>query len=387
MNEANDAKRLPVYLQVQRVLKQKIIDGDFGAPGSHFLTTRALAQTRGISLVTAQRVLVGLKDEQLIELHGKKYYLTHGRIAKDTPLGRLETENTKLLGFHVTNIGNPFFSSLAKAVEKSAVAAGYKLIIAGSSYQLAQEKSSLETFRNLGAMGVLSCPGVDQKTASLYQTYVLPHVFLGRKPEGTKAEAVLVNNSPAARRVAEHFINEGYESFAYIGLSALREGQDPRLAGFREGLMRRGYALPARHMLGIDIDKDGKMSDEIADFLAELPKPAAIFCFHDMIGIKVLQACQSLGLLCPQMVAVAGFDNLDISAVVIPALTTVSYRVEDMAETAVRLLIEQVETGNEKEGANYYLEPSLIIRESSSQRAVSKQPHVHIPDLLYKVSE
>ncbi|WZL77337.1 substrate-binding domain-containing protein [Eubacteriales bacterium mix99] len=380
-------EHIPIYIQEQRILKKKIINGDFGVPGSHFVTTRELADTRGISLVTAQRVLVGLKDERLIELHGKKYYLTHGRIAKDTPLGRLQNNNTKLLGFHITNIGNPFFSSLAKAAEKSVMDAGYKLVTASSSYQIAQERSILEIFRDIGAMGVLSCPGVDQGTASLYQNYVLPHVFLGRKPEGTNAEAVLVNNTPAARRVAEHFIDEGYQSFAYIGLSDLRTEQDPRLSGFREGLVRKGHALPPNHILGVDIGKDEKMTEDITDFLAALPKPAAVFCFHDMIGVRVLQACQDSGILCPQMVAVAGFDNLSISSLVKPALTTVSYGVEDMAETAVRLLIDQVETRNEKKGTNYYLEPSLIIRESSSKRAVRKHPHVPMHDLLYKVSE
>lgn len=387
MNSSDkNAEHIPVYVHEQEQIKAKILSGDFGVPGSHFITTRELADARGISLVTAQKVLVGLREERLIELHGKKYYLTHGRVGKDTPLGRRESENTKLLGLHITNIGNPFFSSLAKAAEKSAIDAGYKLIIASSSYDIAQERSILETFRDIGVMGVLSCPGVDKETASLYKNYVLPHVFLGRKPEGANAEAVLVNNTPAARRVAEHFIDEGYESFAYIGLSDLKEGEDPRLSGFRDGLMRRDYNLPLDHILGVDIDNTEEVTDDIADFLVKLPKPVAVFCFHDMIGIRVLQACQRLEIACPQMIAVAGFDNLQISSLIVPSLTTVSYGVDDMAETAVRLLIDQVETGNEKD-TNYYLEPSLIVRESSSQKAVYQHPHIHMHDILYKVSE
>ena len=69
-----------------------------------------------------------------------------------------------------------------------------------------------------------------------------------------------------------------------------------------------------------------------------------------------------------------------------PSLTTVSYCIEDMAETAVRLLIAQIESGQEKD-TSYYLEPSLIVRESSSAAPVVQFRSLHTRDMLYKVSE
>ncbi len=386
MSQPKRSPRQPLYREEADRLKVEILAGSFGPPGEAFLSTRELASRQGVSLVTAQHVLVELREKRLVELRGRKYYLTYGRIDKNSPLGQRASGNSHILGLHVTNIESPFFSSLAKSAEKSARAAGYQLLVASSSYHLDREREILNLFRDVGAMGILSSPGVAPETPELYNCYPLPHVFLGRKPENALGEAVLVNNAAAARRVASHFLRENYSQFAYIGLTELDNAQDPRFAGFREGLARQGKSLPADHVLLVDPEEAQTANDAIAAFLQALPKPVAIFCFHDLIATMVLQACQKLKLPCPKAVAVAGFDNLPVSAMTTPPLTTVGYRISDMAETAVRLIIRQIETGKDQD-ANFYLEPSLVVRESSSKLAVVQFQSYHTRDILYKAQE
>ena len=376
----------PLYRKEASRLEAEILSGTFGPPGDPFLSTRELARRQGVSLVTAQHVMEALREKRFVELKGRKYYLTYGRISRDSALGKQTPSDSRILGMHVTNIESPFFSSLVKSAEKYAWKAGYRLLVASSSYHLEREREILNLFRDVGAVGVLTSPGVSPKVPELYNRYPLPHVFLGRKPEGVLGEAVLVNNAAAARRVAGHFLRENYSRFAYIGLTELDKNQDPRFAGFREGLARQGKVLPPEHVLLVDPEEAQTANDAIAAFLQTLPKPVAIFCFHDLIATMVLQACQKLKLPCPKAVAVAGFDNLPISAMTTPPLTTVGYRISDMAETAVRLIIRQIETGKDQD-TNYYLEPSLVIRESSSKLAVVQFQSYHTRDLLYKAQE
>lgn len=139
-------------------------------------------------------------------------------------------------------------------------------------------------------------------------------------------------------------------------------------------------------MLQIDPEDAAAANKAIEELLQALPKPAAVFCFHDLIATMVLQACQRLKFPCPKAIAVAGFDNLPVSSMTDPPLTTVGYRISEMAETAVRLIIRQIETGAEPD-TNYYLEPSLIIRESSSKKAVIQFQSYHTRDILYKALE
>lgn len=369
----------------EKQLEREILSGHFGAPGDRFLSTRELSEIRHISLVTAQRILVSLREKRLVELAGKQYYLSHGRVRADSPLGRLTSGNSRLLGLHVTNIDTPFFSALTKAAQRSVDAAGYRLLTASSGYRPEVEQRILNTFIDIGAVGVLTCPGIVGETGALYNRYRLPHVFLGRKPTQAFGEAVLAQNTHAAARVAEHFVREGYERFAYIGLD-MESRQDPRLNGYLAGLNQAGFELPAGHILRVKAQSSDEISDALTAFLKRLPKPVAVFCFHDLLGMSLLQACHQLKLSVPRTVAVAGFDNLPNSAMTTPSLTTVSYCIEDMAETAVRLLIAQIETGQEKDAA-YYLEPSLIVRESSSAAPVVRFRSLHTRDMLYKVSE
>ncbi len=386
MSRPKQSKRPPLYLEEEARLEAEILNGAFGPSGEAFLSTRELARRQGVSLVTAQHILVVLRDKRLIELQGKKYYLTYSRIGKDTPLGQKNATNSHILGIHVTNIESPFFASLVKHAQKYAWESGYRLLVASSSYHTDQEREILNLFRDAGAVGVLSSPGVAPETTNLYDHYPLPHVFLGRKPENASGEAVLVNNAAAARRVAAHFLRENYAQFAYIGLTELDRAQDPRFTGFCEGLSRQGHRLPSNHVLQIDPEDADAANSAIEKLLQDLPKPVAVFCFHDLIATMVLQACQRLKLPCPKAIAVCGFDDLPVSAITDPPLTTVSYRISEMAETAIRLITRQIETGAEAD-TNYYLEPSLIVRESSSKKAVIQFQSYHTRDILYKALE
>lgn len=345
-------------------LKADILSGQFGAPGERFLTTRELAEIRRVSPVTAQRLLVALRHERFIALHGKRHYLSHGRIPRDSALGQLTKNSKRLLGLHVTTIDTPFFSALTRAAQNSAAVQGYGLLTAESGYNPEREREILNTFEDIGVAGVLSCPGLDAETGALYNRYRLSHVFLGRKPTGACGEAVLADNACGAARVAAHFIREGYRSFGYVGL-ALNKEQDTRLKAFSEALTEAGFELPEGQILRVDARIEESPDALWDEYLRRLPRPAAVFCFHDLLAVRLLQACRRAALNVPRTLAVAGFDNLPVTALTDPPLTTVSYDVEAMAEAAVRLLIAQIETDTSCE-AVYPLEPVLIIRQSSA---------------------
>ena len=364
-------------------LRADILAGVFGAPGERFMTTRELAEVRRVSPVTAQHMLCALREERLVALRGKRYYLSHGLVGADTPLGRQSTRG-HLIGLHVTTIDTPFFSALTHAAQKSADALGYRLLTAESGYDSAREREILEAFEDVGAAGILTCPGLTEDCPALYERYRLPHVFLGRKPPGVTGEAVLAHNAHGAARVAEHFIREGYRAFGYVGL-AMDGGQDTRLSGYADALNRAGYALNESHILRIDVH--APEPDAAWDaFVQRLPRPAAVFCFHDLLAVNLLRSCRRLNVSVPRALAVAGFDNLPAAQLTEPPLTTVSYDVTAMAETAVRLLIAQIESGGVRDAA-YHLEPVLIVRGSTSAAPAVCFRELHARDMLYRLGE
>ncbi|MBE7063368.1 MAG: hypothetical protein E7390_06260, partial [Ruminococcaceae bacterium] len=113
-------QKSPTAEKLAEIIKEEIEKGIFGEPGRQFLSTRHLGEKYSCSLVTAQKVMVHLREEGIITLSGKKYYMTHGKIGRKTPFAKVRGEAKKLIGFHVTNIESPFFAALVKEAERAA---------------------------------------------------------------------------------------------------------------------------------------------------------------------------------------------------------------------------------------------------------------------------
>ncbi|MBR4222461.1 MAG: substrate-binding domain-containing protein [Victivallales bacterium] len=92
-----------------------------------------------------------------------------------------------------------------------------------------------------------------------------------------------------------------------------------------------------------------------------------LFCYHDLFAIRAINLCHQLGIQVPAEVAIAGFDDLPAAAETYPALTTVSYPVQDMARLAFETLYTKIRFGKLGGGISRYLDSELVIRESTIQ--------------------
>ena len=351
----------------QEKLKQRILAGGFGAPGDIFMTTRELAGFCGVSLVTAQHIMQWLKDGELIVLHGKRYYLSYGRLRKNSPLSKTK-EKSGLIGLHIVNLDNPYFSALARAVESAAHQSGYDVIIASSGYSFAEERNALRLFERLGVDGVISSPSRGQAAKELYTRYRLPFVFLSSAVDGVDADRVLINNYAGGRSVAEHFVENGYRSFVYIAPETMKNRRDVRLEGFADGLRQRGLQLSPDDV--VYAGANGRpLPRYVGRLLATLEKPVGVFCYHDLLAAEAVRLCRQNGFSVPQDVGISGYDNIRLMDVV-PALTSVDYRINKLASLAVELVIRRIggETGASE---RHLVDTVLIVRESSSRGGVS----------------
>ena len=104
---------------------------------------------------------------------------------------------------------------------------------------------------------------------------------------------------------------------------------------------------------------------QIAESLLKAhPEISALFCFNDMVAIGALQASRELGLDVPRDLAIVGYDDIPMAALVTPALTTVRVEVEDMGRIATQLLIDRLE-GCAQGCENILTQPELVVRASA----------------------
>lgn len=358
---------LSLSAQEQYLLQDEILNGKFGQPGEPFLTTRALSEKRHISVVTAHNVLVGLCDAGYIELKGKKYFLAHGELIK------VRNSQTHIIGMLVPRLNNEFYSSLANAVVNKAGKAGYRVIIMSTLYSASEEKLAIQTLKSLNVAGIINCVPTQPETEPIYTDFSLPCVMLGHSVDKSKISSVQVNSFSISQKVAQNLIDEGYKSFFYIGTRNLPLENDVRFTAFQMELRQRGFVLNENNIFRISSDSK-TYNSRLSARLNELDVPVGVFCYHDLLAAQVYRICSNIGKKIPEDVGVVGFDDLSIATSLYPSLTTVQYRVSTMADMAISLLDARIKSPDAPYD-NYYIEPNLVIRKSSSLSEIKKKSH------------
>lgn len=343
--------------QERYLFQKEILSGKYGEPGLPFMTTRALANARQISVVTAHNILSELCDTGYLELRGKKYYLSHAKLMED------HYRHTNIIGMLVPQLNNEFFSSLCDTVVESFRQKGYEVLILNATYSAEEERKLIQLLLHMSVAGIVSCiPTAPEKTG-LYRSCPIPCVLLGHALEKSKCSSVQVNSFTISQKVAQHLVEQGYRDFLYLGSKSRSLESDIRFTGFQMQLKQSGFELDSRSTLQVS-SRNRADDGLIAQLLEEHREPVGVFCYHDLIAAQLYRVCKRLGRRIPQDVGIVGFDDLSIATNLSPSLTTVQYRIASMADMTVKLMIDCIQNPDTPYD-NYYVEPNLVIRESS----------------------
>ena len=357
-------------------LSDELLTGRFGRPGERFLTIREFAARYEVSLSSAMRVFSELAGRQLICLDGKNYYITTGYVKHDTPYGvKLASTRRKMLGMIENNINTPYFSALAQELSDAAAKNGYRLVIASSGGDIVREAEILRDLKELGVCGVFTCPSVAPGLTDIYSIYPLPVVSLGRDLGLENCDTVLVDNFSSGAQAAKHLHETGCGRFAYIGLKDYID-EDPRVRGFCEKLSALGYGAGSISIMTAGRKEDGfdlnMVAGELRELFSGLPEEMrlGIFCYHDLLAVETMHIIKHRGninrkhLRVPDNIAIIGFDDLPISALVTPSLTTISYRFASIAERSLEIMLDYIGDPEHRTG-KHFVASSLTVREST----------------------
>ena len=135
-----------------------------------------------------------------------------------------------------------------------------------------------------------------------------------------------------------------------------------RWQGYREGLERRGIPYDEKLVMQKDFTLIG--GREAATRMLQNPNPpTAIFCGNDIIAYGAMAIARENKLKVGTDISIVGFDDLEMSASMDPALTTTRIPGNEMGEMGAKILIDKIENSNE-EPVQYILETDLIVRGS-----------------------
>jgi LacI family transcriptional regulator len=263
----------------------------------------------------------------------------------------LAAGSTYTLGLVVPDIANEFFAELACALEQSARAAGRTVLLANSEGSAETELALLETFLQRRIDGVVIISQIPEVADELLGRANTRRVFLGASPAA--GSSIGVDNEGGAIAATTHLLEHGYERIAMIGGPAGDPVAEARLAGFRQALGER-----ATDHVHQPFTVDGGYVGAL-ELLSSAAAPQAVFAASDRQAIGLLRAAADKGLSVPDDLAVITFDGSAASAYAVPSLTTIQQPIAEMAELAVRQLLDP-----QAEPLREVLDVGLVIRRS-----------------------
>jgi LacI family transcriptional regulator len=276
----------------------------------------------------------------------------------------LKAKTTATIGLLVPNSLNPYFAELARGIEDYCERNGYCVILCNSDDNPDKQRSYLRVLLEKRIDGlIVASAGGDAGLAEGLAGVRTPMVIVDRGLEGVNADLVRIDHEYGAYLATRHLLELGHRDIATIGGPATTSVAQMRLAGYCRALQEAGVEVPRERMLESDFTSTGGYS-AAATLLANNP-PSAIFAGNDMIGIGVLRAAAELNIRVPSELSVIGFDDIQMSRYVYPALTTVGQSILQLGEMAAGVLLRRIATPH-MATAQRIVTPSIVLRESTA---------------------
>ena len=334
-------------------------------------TIKDVAALAGVSFTTVSHVL---NDTRPVSADARRRVLAAVEEIGYLPSAvarSLRKSETKIVGVLVPNVNNPFFAELVVGVEECCRLAGYSVFLCNSDNDPKRQQQYMRTLLEKRIDGLLlSSAGDAAALARIFKLATVPSVTVDRLVPGARADRVSVNNADGAYKAVKHLVDLGHRRIACISGPAEFEVTGERVEGWRRAQLEAGIT-PDEHLL-VESDFSSAGGYEAARSLLRGPAFAsgqapmtALFASNDLMALGALRAAAEAGLRVPQQLSIVGFDDVELSGFVYPALTTVGCSIKELGREAARVLIDRIENPAAPL-KDVQLTPRLVLRESTA---------------------
>jgi DNA-binding LacI/PurR family transcriptional regulator len=304
--------------------------------------SRALSQPGRVSYQTAEHVR---EIAQRIGYHAV-------RMERSLP-----EQRTALLAIFVADIANPVFHGMIRGAERTAVNAGYTMMMVETQESEQGERQALE--RVVPAVdGIVLTSSRMPDAAIRAVAKRKPTVVLNRVV--SRVASVSTDNVKAVKQAAEHLGAAGHRSVTYLSGPEASWADGMRWRGVREA----GYELELKVRRIGPLLPTMRGGTSAADAWVQHPT-SAVIAYNDLVAIGFIQAVRRAGYRVPEDVSVIGFDNIIECTLIEPQLTTVAAPLVSLGSAAVNHLLRSSQRTDGERDHRVVLPPRLVIREST----------------------
>ncbi|WP_339203678.1 LacI family DNA-binding transcriptional regulator [Paenibacillus sp. FSL K6-3182] len=331
------------------------------------VTIYDVAAKAGVSAMTVSRVINNTgKISEKTRTKVTRVMEELGYVPNQTARS-LVLQQTKLLFLLITDIMNPFYTTLARGAEDAAKRSGYRLLFGNSDENLEKEADYVTTILTTRVDGVLVAPAGDPSLPHLnsLRKHNVPFVLLDREVPGIDCDIVLGDSRDGARRLVEHLASQGHSTIAMVNGSSSISSARLRLQGYQDGMKLNDLEYNEKYVFETsfgplnDLTEMGQWFDQLS------PPPTAIVAGNNVLAVEILRLFRERGMSVPDNMSIVCFDDLGPYSEVEPFLTVAAQQAYQFGYMGMQMLVDRIQ---EREAAlpwkKIVLPAELIIRRS-----------------------
>lgn len=279
---------------------------------------------------------------------------------------QLRAGHSRTIGLVVLDIGNPFFSSIARAAEDAAAEGGNAVVLGNSGHNAQRELHYIELFEEQRVQGVLISPVAENSKRLAALTARGTKVVLVDSPSSEgEFSSVSVDDVSGGYLATKHLLDIGRRRIAFVAGPQQFHQVTDRLAGAMRAVAEvPGATLEVLQASDLTVLAGRGLGDSLVERERSL-LPDGLFCSNDLLALGVMQSLTMLHTLrIPQDVALVGYDDIDFAASAVVPLTSVRQPTTLIGRTAIELLTEQLESPDAGPRSVVF-KPELVVRAST----------------------
>lgn len=329
-------------------------------------TMRQVAQRAGVSVATVSRVLNQNCYVQPVTRERVDRAMRDLNYRRNTQAMALAVRSGPMLGLLTGNLADPFFARLAYGVEATARQNGYRLVVCSGSHQTEQEKSGLDFLINQGCEAIVAhVTRLSDEVLLRYSSHTPALVLINRYIPSLAHRCVWLDNLNAARCATEYLLRCGHRHIACITADLAISDRNLRLEGYLLAMAQQGITPDKSWIISAPFTENGgeQAARQIMHTQANI---SAVFTFNDLMAAGIMYTLSQQGWQLPEQLSVISFDDLPLARYLSPALTTMHYPIECMAQRAANLAISLTEHASTLPQMLKF-DAELILRDSVKQ--------------------
>ena len=331
-------------------------------------TIRDVAKHAGVAPITVSRVInnadyVSQKTRDRVEAAVEELGYVPNMLGQS-----LRFKRTMTLALVLTDITNPFWTTVARGVEDVAQANGYSIILCNTDESEAKQEQYLQMLLRRRIDGILLVPASssDPNPVQLIQKQGIPVVLLDRKIPNVQVDIVRADSENGAYQLTNHLLSLGHKHIAMLSGPETVSTAVDRASGYRQALTDANLPPDVSRLYWGEFNQESGYHIAKAALSAS-PPPTALFAANNFIAIGALHALKELDLRMPDDIALVTVDDSAPTFPQEPFLTAVTQPARDMGQQAAQLILNRLTDTIDKNTQHIILPTQLLVRASSGQ--------------------